>query len=81
MKNENIRGPGHLHVRGAFVLALLITGMPTAQQNFVPEEATIRETHATFSAGQLTCVQAGRSEGRRETRNGSDECSIPDSQF
>jgi amidase len=49
-----------VHVGSAFVLALLITGVPAAQQNFVPEEATIRETHAAFLAGQLTCVQVVR---------------------
>ena len=60
MKNENIRIRGQVHVGSAFVLALLITGVPAAQQNFVPEEATIRETRSAFSAGELTCVQVVR---------------------
>jgi Amidase len=60
MKNENTRLRDHVQVRSAFVLALLITGVPAAQQNFVPEEATIRETQAALFTGQLTCVQVVR---------------------
>ncbi len=60
MKNENTRLRGHVQVGSAFVLALLITGAPAAQQNFVPEEATIREAQAALSTGQLTCVQVVR---------------------
>ena len=35
----------------------LVTGVLAAQQNFVPEEATISATHAAFAAGRITCVQ------------------------
>jgi Asp-tRNA(Asn)/Glu-tRNA(Gln) amidotransferase A subunit family amidase len=47
-------------MKNAFVLAWLITGALAVQQNFVPEEATIRGTHAALSAGQFTCVQVVR---------------------
>jgi amidase len=43
----------------AFVLGLLMTGMPAVQRGpgtFV-QEATIRETHAAFAAREITCVQ------------------------
>ena len=45
------------------VVFLLLTSalLPAAQRDatriFVPEEATVRSTHAAFAAGQLTCVQ------------------------
>ena len=47
-------------MKNAFVLAWLLGGGLALQQNFVPEEATIKGIHAALSAGQLTCVQAVR---------------------
>src|SRR3989441_11642171 len=43
-----------------FALGLIMTGMLAAQQNFVPEEATISATHAAFAAGKITCVELVR---------------------
>src|SRR5215475_11414666 len=47
-------------MKNALVVALLITGTLAAQQNFVPEEATIRDIHAALSSSQITCVQIVR---------------------
>src|SRR5262245_21152031 len=47
-------------MKNALVVALLITGALAAQQNFVPEEATIRDIHAALSSSQITCVQIVR---------------------
>src|SRR6058998_1029338 len=41
-------------------LSFLVTGMLAAQQNFVPEEATISATHTAFAAGKINCVQLVR---------------------
>src|SRR5262245_4559979 len=41
-------------------LWLVVAGMLAAQQNFVPEEATISSTHAAFAAGKINCVQLVR---------------------
>src|SRR3989475_13273702 len=41
-------------------LALLVAGRLAAQQDFAPEEATIRAAHAAFAAGKTTCVQLVR---------------------
>ena len=60
MKNNNTRLSGNGQAGSSFVVALLITGALAAQQNFVPEEATIQGTHAAFAAGRLTCVQVVR---------------------
>src|SRR5207244_6345665 len=43
-----------------FALGLIMTGMLAAQQNFVPEEATISAAHTAFAAGKITCVQLVR---------------------
>src|SRR5256885_134340 len=43
-----------------FALGLIMTGMLAAQQNFVPEEATISASHTAFAAGKITCVQLVR---------------------
>jgi Asp-tRNA(Asn)/Glu-tRNA(Gln) amidotransferase A subunit family amidase len=47
-------------MKNAFVLVVLIAGGFAAQQNFVPEEATIAGTEAALSAGRITCVQVVR---------------------
>src|SRR2546427_8278045 len=57
MKNNNTRLSGNGQAGSSFVVALLITGALAAQQNFVPEEATISGIHAAFAAGQITCIQ------------------------
>ena len=44
----------------SLALGLLITRVLAAQQSFVPEEATIRGTHAALASGQVTCVQIVR---------------------
>src|SRR5437870_8436063 len=41
----------------SLAVALLSAGALAAQQNFVPEEATIRNTQAAFASGRATCVQ------------------------
>ena len=41
----------------SLAVALLSSGVLAAQQNFVPEEATIRNTQAAFASGRATCVQ------------------------
>lgn len=59
MKN-NSAPVDEIKLRGmSFAMALLMSAvLATAQsRNFVPEEATIRDTHAAFAAGQVTCVQ------------------------
>src|SRR3989441_4803810 len=43
-----------------FALGLIMTGMLAAQQNFVPEEATISAAHTAFAAGKITCVELVR---------------------
>ncbi|HYR44037.1 MAG TPA: amidase family protein, partial [Terriglobia bacterium] len=44
----------------SFAFALLATAVLAAQQDFVPEEATVRGTHAALAAGEVTCVQVVR---------------------
>src|SRR6266850_8414845 len=41
----------------SFAFALLATAVLAAQQDFVPEEATVRGTHAALAAREITCVQ------------------------
>src|SRR3989442_3968656 len=57
MKDKSTRTRGTTEVGISFALVLLITGALAAQQNFVPEEATISGIHAAFAAGQITCIQ------------------------
>src|SRR5437879_2636846 len=57
MKDKSTRTRGTTEVGISFALALLITGALAAQQNFVPEEATISGIHAAVAAGQITCIQ------------------------